>query len=69
MFGNFPTRHIARLNSNGALDKGFQCAHDFDRNVSRVAITADDDVIAAGDFAERLLRFHGGEGTANNKVR
>jgi uncharacterized delta-60 repeat protein len=60
MFGDFSTRHLARLNSNGTLDKSFQSAHDFDRSVSRIAVTADDDVIAAGNFAERLLRFGGG---------
>jgi hypothetical protein len=60
MFDDFPTRHLARLNSNGTLDKSFQCTHDFDRSVSRVAVTADDDVIAAGNFTERLLRFSGG---------
>lgn len=59
-FDDFVTRHLARLDSNGALDKSFHCTHDFNDNVSRIAITVDDDVIAAGNFAERLLRFHGG---------
>ena len=59
-FDDFATRNLARLNSNGALDKSFQCTHDFDRSVSRVAVTADDDVIAAGNFSEWLLRFSGG---------
>jgi uncharacterized delta-60 repeat protein len=60
MYDDFPTRNLARLNGNGALDKSFQSTHDFDRSVSRVAVTANDDVIAAGNFAERLLRFDGG---------
>lgn len=59
-FDDFATRNLARLNSDGSLDKGLHCTHDFDRSASRVAITANDDVIAAGNFAERLLRFSGG---------
>lgn len=60
MFDDFLTRNLARLNRNGALDKSFQSTHDFDRSISRVAVTADDDVIVAGNFADRLLRFSGG---------
>ena len=59
-FEDFATHNLARLNSNGSLDKSFHCTHDFNDNVSRVGITVDDDVIAAGNFAERLLRFNGG---------
>jgi uncharacterized delta-60 repeat protein len=59
-FDNLGTRNLARLSSNGALDKSFHCTHDFDRSASHVAITVDDDVITAGNFAERLLRFNGG---------
>ncbi len=59
-FDNHPTHNLARLNNDGAVDKGFHCTHDFSDNVSRVAATMNDDVIAAGNFAERLLRFSGG---------
>jgi uncharacterized delta-60 repeat protein len=59
-FDDFASRNLARLDSNGSLDKSFHCTHDFNDNVSRIAITVGDDVIAAGDFAQRLLRFNGG---------
>ena len=59
-FGDLAARNLVRLNSDGSLDKNFHCTHEFDDNVSRVGITVNDDVLAAGNFAERLLRFHGG---------
>jgi hypothetical protein len=60
-YGGWLTRNIARLNGDGSVDKTFQCKHEFDKPVRRVAATSEDDVLAAGNFNERLLRFHGGQ--------
>jgi uncharacterized delta-60 repeat protein len=57
---DFSTQRVGRLNADGTVDHTFQCTHPFDSGVSRVAVTADDNVIVAGDFSERLLRLHGG---------
>ncbi len=57
--GNWPTDGVARLNSNGSLDRSFRNGHPLERNVHRLAVTTGDDVIASGYFSERLLRFLG----------
>jgi uncharacterized delta-60 repeat protein len=54
------TRNIVRFNANGSVDKTFQCQHDFDKPVRRVAVALNGDVLAAGNFTERLLRLRGG---------
>jgi uncharacterized delta-60 repeat protein len=59
VFGDFGTRNMARLNSDGSLDKTFQCLHEFQAPILCAVVTAGDDVIVGGNFAERLLRFSG----------
>lgn len=59
VFGDFVTRSIARLNIDGSLDKTFRSTREFHAPILCAVVTASDDVIAGGNFTERLLRFRG----------
>lgn len=57
--GDFQTRCVARLNSNGSLDRTFHCPRGFRSPIVCAAVTPNDDTIIAGNFAARVLRLRG----------
>jgi len=58
--GDFETRCVARLNSDGSLDRSFSCPRGFRSPIVCAAVTPENDVIIAGNFAARVLRLRGG---------
>lgn len=58
-YGDWPTINLVRLNSDGTVDRSFRNSHPLSRTPRAIVVTANDDLIVAGNFPERLLRFQG----------
>ncbi len=58
--GDFETRCVARLNSDGSPDRSFSCPRGFRSPIVGAAVTPENDVIITGNFAARVLRLRGG---------
>lgn len=58
-YGDWPTFNLVRLNNNGTVDRSYRNSHLLNRPPRAIVVTANNDLIVAGNFSERLLRFHG----------